>query len=68
MNTFEEVDVQIRFFLISALAGDERSASHPGRHTPGERALDRKPGGPQSPSGRHGEVEILGFAETRALL
>jgi hypothetical protein len=29
------VDVQIHIFLMSALAGDEWSASRPGRFTPG---------------------------------
>jgi hypothetical protein len=32
------VDVYIHIFLISALAGGEWSASHPGRFTPWERA------------------------------
>jgi hypothetical protein len=30
------VDIWIHIFLTSALAGDEWSASHPGRFTPGE--------------------------------
>jgi hypothetical protein len=42
----EWVDVQIRIFLNSTLAGGEWSASSPGRFTPGERApqypLDRR--------------------------
>jgi hypothetical protein len=33
-----KVDVQIHIFLTSTLAGDEWSASRPGRFTPGERA------------------------------
>jgi hypothetical protein len=32
-----KVDVKIRIFLTSALVGGERSASRPGRFTPGER-------------------------------
>ncbi|PNF15375.1 hypothetical protein B7P43_G00968 [Cryptotermes secundus] len=38
MKAYGEVDVQIHIFLTSALAGGERSASRPGRFTPGERA------------------------------
>jgi hypothetical protein len=35
MKAYGEVDVQSHIFLTSALAGDERSASRPGRFTPG---------------------------------
>jgi hypothetical protein len=38
MKVYGGVDVQIHIFLISALAGDEWSASRPWRITPGERA------------------------------
>jgi hypothetical protein len=38
MKAYEGVDVYIHIFLTSALAGDEWSASLPGRFTPGERA------------------------------
>jgi hypothetical protein len=38
MKAYGGVDVQIHIFLISALAGGERSASCPGRFTPEERA------------------------------
>jgi hypothetical protein len=47
----------------SALAGGEWSASCPGRFTPGER--DRRLGGPQSRSGRRGDVKILDPTRTR---
>jgi hypothetical protein len=36
MKAYEGVDVQIHIFLTSALAGVERSASHPGRFIRGE--------------------------------
>jgi hypothetical protein len=35
MKAYGGVDVQIHIFLTSALAGDEWSASRPGRFTPG---------------------------------
>jgi hypothetical protein len=38
MKAYGEVDLQIRIFLTSALAGGEWSASRPCRFTPGERA------------------------------
>jgi hypothetical protein len=38
MKAHRVVDVQIHIFLTSELAGGERSASRPGRFTPGERA------------------------------
>jgi hypothetical protein len=38
MKAYGVVDVYIHIFLNSALVGGERSASRPGRFTPGERA------------------------------
>jgi hypothetical protein len=38
MKAYGEVDVQIRIFLTSALAGSEWLVSRPCRFTPGERA------------------------------
>jgi hypothetical protein len=38
MNAYEEMEVWSHIFLTSAPAGGERSASRPGRFTPGERA------------------------------
>jgi hypothetical protein len=60
MKTYGEVDVHvyIHVFLTSALAGDEWSASRPGRLTPREShryPLDRRVGGLQSRSGRREE-------------
>jgi hypothetical protein len=57
-------------FLTSAPVGGEWSASRLGRFTPGERIprypLDRRPGGPQSRSGRlEVEKNILPHAENR---
>jgi hypothetical protein len=50
--------LHLHAFLTSALDGGEWSASRPGRFIPSERApwyqLDRRLGGPQSPSGRGG--------------
>jgi hypothetical protein len=49
-------------FLTTSLVGDEWSASRLGRFNHGERSLypkDRRLGGPQSRSGRYGEVKIL---------
>jgi hypothetical protein len=40
MKAHGGVDVEIHIFLTSAVAGDEWSASRPGRFTPGERAPD----------------------------
>jgi hypothetical protein len=37
MKAYGGMDVFIHIFLIAALAGDEWSASRPGRFTPGER-------------------------------
>jgi hypothetical protein len=37
MKTYGGVDVLTHVFLASALVGGERSASRPGRFTPGER-------------------------------
>jgi hypothetical protein len=37
MKTYEEVDVQTHVFSTSVLVAGERSASRPGRFTPGER-------------------------------
>jgi hypothetical protein len=36
MKAYGGVDVQIDIFLTTALAGGERSASRPGRFTPGK--------------------------------
>jgi hypothetical protein len=38
MNKYGGVNVYIHIFLTSALAGSEKSASRPGRFTPGESA------------------------------
>jgi hypothetical protein len=38
MKTYGGVDVKTHVLLTSALVGGERSASRPGRFTPGERA------------------------------
>jgi hypothetical protein len=38
MKTYGEVDAETHVFLTSALVVGERSASRPGRFTPGERA------------------------------
>jgi hypothetical protein len=58
-----QFSTKTNIFLTSALVAGECSASRPGRFTPGERTprypLDRRLGGPQSRSGRHGEVKIL---------
>jgi hypothetical protein len=40
MNTYGGVDVQIRIFLTTALAGGEWSASRPGCFTPEKRATN----------------------------
>jgi hypothetical protein len=40
MKTYEGVDVQVKFFLTSALVRGEWSASRPCRFTPGEKAAD----------------------------
>jgi hypothetical protein len=57
------VDILIRVFLISALAGGEWSASRSCHVIPWERAprypLDGRLGGPQYQSGRYGEVNIF---------
>jgi hypothetical protein len=62
MKGYRRVDVWIHIFLTSTLVATEWSVSHPCRLTPRERPqhpLDRRLGGPQSRSGRHGELEIL---------
>jgi len=51
------VQVYLHSFLTTALDGDERLASRPGRLTP-EYALDMRLSGPQSQSGRCGEEKI----------
>jgi hypothetical protein len=52
MKAYGGVDLQIHIFLTSALAGDEWSASRPGRFTPRGKGpryqLDRWMGGPQN--------------------
>jgi hypothetical protein len=53
------VKVWLHAFLTSALDGDKRSVSNPGCFTPGKSPrypLYRRLGGPQSRSGRSGEV------------
>jgi hypothetical protein len=59
MKAYGRVDVLIHIFLKSALTGDEWSASRPSRFNPGGKStqylLDRRLGGTQSRSGRHGE-------------
>jgi hypothetical protein len=63
MKDYKQVDVYIHIFLTSALAGSEWSASRLGRFKPGKKGarypFDRRMGGPQSQSGRRGEVKIL---------
>jgi hypothetical protein len=52
MMTYWAMDAQVHVFLISALVGNERSASRPGRFTPGGKEpryrypLDSTLGGP----------------------
>jgi hypothetical protein len=64
MKAYGGVDVCVHIFLISALAGDEWSASRTGRFTPGTYYVDRNLGGPQSRSGRRREEKILYFTGT----
>jgi hypothetical protein len=45
----------VAVFLTPALAGGEWSTSRSSRFTHGEKPLDRRLGGPQNRSGRHGE-------------
>jgi hypothetical protein len=55
--------------MTSALDGGEWSASHPGRFTPGNRAMvffDMRLGGSQSWSGRLGEEKNLTVAGNQA--
>jgi hypothetical protein len=62
MKTYGGVNVYIHIFLTSALVVGEWSASRPCRFTPGERAPGThfmRLGGPQSRSGRYGEVKIF---------
>jgi hypothetical protein len=62
MKTYGGVDVQIHIFLTSALVGGEWSASLRCRFTPGKEPpyqFYRRLGGPQSRSGRYGEVKIF---------
>jgi hypothetical protein len=63
MKVYEGMDVYIHIFLTLALVGGEWSSSHPGSFATGERSsrypLDKRLGGPQSRSGRCGEVKIL---------
>jgi hypothetical protein len=60
MKTYMGVAVYIHIFLTSALVGGEWSASRPCRFTPGKElryTFYRRLGGPQSRSGRYGEVK-----------
>jgi hypothetical protein len=71
MKTYEAVDtyihtymdLYIHVFFTSALAGGKCSASRSGLFTPRGKGtrypLDRRLGGPQSRSGRYGEMKIL---------
>jgi hypothetical protein len=62
MRTYGGVDVYIHIFLTSALVGGEWSASRLCRFTPGKEPpvpIVQEVGGPQSRSGRYGEVKIL---------
>jgi hypothetical protein len=55
IQTYRGVEVQLHAFLISAVRGDEWSASRPGRFTLGDSLrcpLDRRMGGPESRSVR----------------
>jgi hypothetical protein len=69
MKAYGGVEVKIYIFLTSALAGGKWSASRPGRFTPRGRKpgypLDRRLGGPQKKSERHGEEKILDPTGTR---
>jgi hypothetical protein len=58
MKAYGGVDIWIYIFLTSALAGDEWSASRPGRFNP-PYPLDKRLGGPQSRSGKREEEKIL---------
>jgi hypothetical protein len=62
MKAYGEVDVYTHVFFTSELVGGEWSAS---RGKSPQCPLDRRSGGPQSRSGRHGEVKILDPTETR---
>jgi hypothetical protein len=42
MKTYEEVEVELHLFLMSAQEGGEWSASHPGCFTPGETKNTRR--------------------------
>jgi hypothetical protein len=63
MKTYGGVKVELHILLTTALVGGQWSASRNGRFTPWETAprypLDRRLGGPQNRSGRHGEEKIL---------
>jgi hypothetical protein len=59
MKTYGEVDLWIHVSLTSSLVGGDLSALRPCHFTPLEKLR-----GPQSLSGRHGEVKILDPIET----
>jgi hypothetical protein len=68
MKAYGGVYVWIHVFLTSVLVADESLASSPCCFTPGERTpvpMDRRLSGPQSRSGRCGEVTILDPTGTR---
>jgi hypothetical protein len=70
MKMYGGVDVYIHIFLTSSLVGGEWSASCLGHCTPGKSSwypLDRRLGGPQSRSGRHGKEKILDPTRTLTL-
>jgi hypothetical protein len=69
MKEYEGEDVKIQVFLTSALVRGEWSVSRPGRFNPRGKIsrylLNRRLGGPQNQSGRHGEEKILAPTGTR---
>jgi hypothetical protein len=62
MKMYRKVDVYIHIFLTSALVGGEWSSSRPAALPPGRSPrypFYRRFGGPQSRSGRYGEVKMF---------
>jgi hypothetical protein len=68
MKAHGGVDVQIHIFLTSVLVEVTGQLHAPADFAPGKDPrypLDRRLSGPESPSGRHGEVKILAPTGTR---